>query len=166
MPAMWSGWGTPTRLSPFAEREKPTALSTRACKGNAGWMLFESRSRSFKTVEEGLRVQRIRAAHLRWTLMVTSCLGLGLGFAVFLALFTRYHVERLGTKLLQSEERWTATLGSIGDAVIATDSDARVTFLNSVAATLTGWQSEEALNQPLQDVFKIINEQTGHGRGR
>jgi PAS domain S-box-containing protein len=95
--------------------------------------------------------------------MVTSCVGLGLGFVVFIALFTRYHVERLGTKLLQSEERWTATLGSIGDAVIATDSNARITFLNSVAATLTGWQSEEAHNQPLQDVFKIINEQTGMG---
>ena len=44
----WAGWGTPTKLSPFAEREKPTALSTRACKENAGWMPFESRSRSFK----------------------------------------------------------------------------------------------------------------------
>lgn len=114
-------------------------------------------------MEEGLRVQRIRTAHLRWKWMVTSCVGLGLGFVVFIALFTRYHVERLGTKLLQSEERWTATLGSIGDAVIATDSNARITFLNSVAATLTGWQSEEAHNQPLQDVFKIINEQTGMG---
>ena len=62
---------------------------------------------------------------------------------------------------MQSEERWTATLGSIGDAVIATDSEARVTFLNQVAATLTGWKSEEAQGQPLQDVFKIINEQTG-----
>ena len=34
------------------------------------------------------------------------------------------------TKLLQSEERWTATLGSIGEAVIATDKDGRITFLN------------------------------------
>ena len=95
--------------------------------------------------------------------MAASCIGLGVGFAVFLTLFTRYHIERLGTKLLQSEERWTATLGSIGDAVIATDSEARVTFLNSVAAKLTGWQMEEAQNQPLKDVFRIINEQTGLG---
>ena len=115
----------------------------------------------FQGVEAGLRVQRIRTAHRQWTLMATSCIGLGLGFAVFLTLFTRYHIERLGTKLLQSEERWTATLGSIGDAVIATDSDARVTFLNSVAAALTGWPLEEAQNQRLQDVFKIVNEQTG-----
>jgi PAS domain S-box-containing protein len=98
---------------------------------------------------------------LRWT--VTSCLGLGLGFAVFLLLFIRYHVERLGTKLLQSEERWTATLGSIGDAVIATDSEARVTFLNPVAATLTGWTLEEAHNRPIQHVFRIVNEENGLG---
>ena len=73
--------------------------------------------------------------------MVASCLLLGLGSGVFLALFARYHVEKLGTKLLQSEERWTATLGSIGEAVIATDSEGRITFLNPVAAALTGWQA-------------------------
>src|ERR1035437_3632890 len=88
---------------------------------------------AFQSVEEGLRTRRVQGEHRRWTLMVTSCLALGLGFGVFLAFFTRYHVEKLGRKLLQSEERWTATLGSIGEAVIATDSDARVTFLNNIA---------------------------------
>jgi PAS domain S-box-containing protein len=115
----------------------------------------------FQSVEEEQRAERVQAAHQRWILMVSSCLVLGLGFGVFLALFTRYHVEKLGTKLLQSEERWTATLGSIGEAVIATDSKARVTFLNPVAAALTGWQLEEAQNQPVGDVFKIINEKSG-----
>jgi PAS domain S-box-containing protein len=80
---------------------------------------------------------------------------------VFLALFTRYHVENLGTKLLQSEERWTATLGSIGEAVIATDSEARVTFLNPIAASLTGWSLEEALGQPIGNVLNLINEKSG-----
>jgi PAS domain S-box-containing protein len=115
----------------------------------------------FQGVEEGLRTERVQAAHLRWNLMVTSCLGLGLGFGIFLAFFARYHVEKLGTKLLQSEERWTATLGSIGEAVIATDSESRVTFLNPIAATLTGWQPEEALNQPIGNVLKLINETSG-----
>jgi PAS domain S-box-containing protein len=115
----------------------------------------------FLRVEQGLRIERVQAAHQRWILMVTSCIGLGLGFGIFLALFTRFHVGSLGAKLLQSEERWTATLGSIGEAVIATDSKARVTFLNPVAAALTGWQPEEALNQPVGNVFKIINEKSG-----
>ncbi len=130
-------------------------------QGKRGMDALRELISEFQGVEAGLRVRRIRTAHRQWTLMATSCVGLGLGFAVFLTLFTRYHVERLGTKLLQSEERWTATLGSIGDAVIATDSEARVTFLNPVAAALTGWKMEEAQGQPLQDVFKIINEQTG-----
>jgi PAS domain S-box-containing protein len=116
---------------------------------------------AFQSTEEALRVERVDAAHRRWTLMVTSCLGLGLGFGVVLAFFTRYHVEKLGTKLLQSEERWTATLGSIGEAVIATDSEARITFLNPIAAALTGWQPEEALNQPIGNVLKLINEKSG-----
>ncbi len=115
----------------------------------------------FQGVEEELRIRRVEAAHQRWILMITSCLGLGLGLGVFLALFTRYHVEKLGTKLLQSEERWTATLGSIGEAVIATDSEGRVTFLNPIASALTGWQADEAQNQPVGNVFKIINEKSG-----
>jgi PAS domain S-box-containing protein len=115
----------------------------------------------FQSLEEALRIQRVETAHSRWTLMVTSCLVLGLGSGIFLAFFTRYHVEKLGTKLLQSEERWTATLGSIGEAVIATDSESRVTFLNPVAAALTGWQPEEALNQPIGNVLKLVNETSG-----
>lgn len=132
-------------------------------QGKRGMDALRERISELQGVEAGLRVQRIRTAHQRWTWMVTSCIGLSLGVGLFLTLFTRYHVERLGTKLLQSEERWTATLGSIGDAVIATDSETRVTFLNPVAATLTGWSKEEAQSQPLQDVFKIINAQTGMG---
>ena len=45
--------------------------------------------------------------------------------------------------------------------MIATDSESRVTFLNPIAATLTGWQPEEALNQPIGNVLKLINETSG-----
>jgi PAS domain S-box-containing protein len=115
----------------------------------------------FQSVEEALRIGRVDAAHRRWLFMITSFLFLGLGSGVFLALFARFHVEKLGTKLLQSEERWTATLGSIGEAVIATDSEGQITFLNAIAASLTGWASEEALNQPIGNVLRLINEETG-----
>jgi len=115
----------------------------------------------FQTVEETLRRGRVEAAHHRWILMVTSCLVLGAGSGVFLAFFTGSHIKKLGDKLLQNEERWTAVLGSIGEAVIATDSEGRITFLNSIAAALSGWPVEEALKQPIGNVLKLINEESG-----
>ncbi|HYF48680.1 MAG TPA: PAS domain S-box protein [Planctomycetota bacterium] len=52
------------------------------------------------------------------------------------------------------------TLASIGDAVIATDMDGNVTFMNSVAEQLTGWPQAEARGKPVLTVFRIINEYT------
>lgn len=49
-------------------------------------------------------------------------------------------------------------LGSIGDAVIATDNHGNVTFLNHVAEDLTGWPTAEAAGRPLTEVFRIVNE--------
>lgn len=51
-------------------------------------------------------------------------------------------------------------LSSIGDAVISTDADGGITFMNGIAESLTGWPVGEANGRPLQDVFEIINEQT------
>ena len=46
------------------------------------------------------------------------------------------------------------TLGSIGDAVITTDNEGRVTYLNAVAESLTGWSQADAAGQPLDEVFR------------
>jgi PAS domain S-box-containing protein len=51
-----------------------------------------------------------------------------------------------------------STLASIGDAVITTDAQGRVTSLNEVAVQLTGWTNQEAAGIPLDAVFRIINE--------
>ena len=63
-------------------------------------------------------------------------------------------------KLRASERRFATTLSSIGDAVIATDAQVRITFMNRVAQALTGWSEQEAKGQPLPSVFRIVNEQT------
>jgi PAS domain S-box-containing protein len=54
------------------------------------------------------------------------------------------------------------TLSSIGDAVITTDTNGGVTFLNPVAESMTGWTQEDAAGKSLDTVFKIINEETRH----
>ncbi|MFZ7128612.1 MAG: PAS domain S-box protein [Desulfobacterales bacterium] len=63
--------------------------------------------------------------------------------------------------LRESFERHSITLKAIGDAVIATDARGNVELLNPVAESLTGWTQAEARGRPLEEVFRIVNEQTG-----
>ena len=57
-----------------------------------------------------------------------------------------------------SQDWWRVTLDSIADAVIATDREGRVVFLNPVAQTLTGWTIVEAAGRRLEEVFVVVNE--------
>ncbi|MGA2281833.1 MAG: PAS domain S-box protein [Verrucomicrobiota bacterium] len=59
-----------------------------------------------------------------------------------------------------SEKRYGVTLKSIGDAVITADAQGRVELLNPVAEMLTGWKHAEARGKPLEEVFRIVNEDT------
>jgi PAS domain S-box-containing protein len=61
--------------------------------------------------------------------------------------------------LWEEKERLHATLTGIGDAVIVTDANGLITMMNPVAQALTGWENEAA-GRPLEEVFRIINEQT------
>jgi len=63
-------------------------------------------------------------------------------------------------KAQDEAEKLAVTLNSIGDAVIATDAQARVTLLNPVAQKLTGWTLAQALGQPVDEVFKIFSKAT------
>ncbi|MEJ5352720.1 MAG: PAS domain S-box protein [Melioribacteraceae bacterium] len=58
------------------------------------------------------------------------------------------------------ESQLRTTLYSIGDAVIAVDTEGQVMIMNPVAEQLTGWTEQEAKGKPLEDVFNIINEET------
>ena len=58
------------------------------------------------------------------------------------------------------KSRARVTLNSIGDAVLTTDLQGNVTYLNLAAETMTGWSREEALGRPLTEVFRIIDGTT------
>jgi PAS domain S-box-containing protein len=68
--------------------------------------------------------------------------------------------KRTAAALAAQREWYRVTLASIGDAVIASDHEGRVTFMNAVAERLTGWSQADAMSRPLSDVFPIINEET------
>jgi diguanylate cyclase (GGDEF)-like protein/PAS domain S-box-containing protein len=65
-----------------------------------------------------------------------------------------------GEALFEEKERAEVTLNSIGDAVMSTDVWGAVTYLNTVAEKMTGWQREEAAGLPINDVFRIIDGTT------
>ena len=64
------------------------------------------------------------------------------------------------TRAHERREVFRVTLHSIGDAVITTDLHGHITALNEVAESLTGWSRDDALGQPLDRVFNIVNEVT------
>ncbi|WP_337177336.1 PAS domain S-box protein [Paludisphaera sp.] len=69
--------------------------------------------------------------------------------------------RRRAEEALEAErERLRITLASIGDGVVSTDAQGRVTYLNPVAEALTGWTIAEAAGRPLVEVFRIVNEHT------
>jgi diguanylate cyclase (GGDEF)-like protein/PAS domain S-box-containing protein len=71
-------------------------------------------------------------------------------------------IERaaIAEALFDEKERAQVTLNSIGDAVISTDVEGRITYLNLVAERLTGWQLSEAMGRPLEEIFRIVDADT------
>lgn len=70
----------------------------------------------------------------------------------------RHEMER---KTRQVAHWMSATLTSIGDAVIATNTRAEVMLLNAAAEALTGWTQQEAVGKPCSEVLHLVNKQTG-----
>jgi PAS domain S-box-containing protein len=69
--------------------------------------------------------------------------------------------HQMESKLKESEKWLSTTLESIGDAVIATDKNGKLKFMNPVATKITGWDHDSAIGQQLSDIFKIIHEENG-----
>ena len=117
--------------------EEEDLLKLRAQKAN------ESVARSVRTILTG-------------TLLSISLLVLCFG------LLQRELSERKKVQeaLARSEKWFSTTLASIGDAVIATDMNGVVTFMNSAAQSLTGWNQVEAVGKSMDLVFDIVNKET------
>jgi PAS domain S-box-containing protein len=117
--------------------------------------------------EERLRDERSQGTRRATRLAV----GTGGAAALLLGLILAFNVRRQLVTVSRSYEgaltgereqrQWLdTTLKSIGDAVIVTDAEGRVTLINAVAEAVTGWKSDEASGRPLPEVFRIVNEGT------
>jgi len=95
----------------------------------------------------------------------TALFGASIIFSLFLIFRAHRRIlsdvqerQRQAAEIADQRELLQVTLGSIGDAVIVTDNQSRITFMNHVAETLTGWKMEEAAGKACTTVFNIINE--------
>jgi two-component system, cell cycle sensor histidine kinase and response regulator CckA len=73
---------------------------------------------------------------------------------------TAMHKHELDRRLRETEEWLTTMLGSIGEAILATDSSRRITFVNRIAENLTGWSAEEAMGKDIDTVFPLRDGRT------
>jgi len=90
------------------------------------------------------------------TLALWGTGGLGALLLILIVYFTR----RDEATLHRAERQLAATLRSVGDAVIATDVNGMIQFMNPIAEQLTGWDESSARGLPLTQVFRIIGEET------
>jgi len=90
------------------------------------------------------------------TRSIAAATALAIAILCVLVLVTR----RDSARIRASEQRLATTLRSIGDAVMATDERGLVSIANPLAERLTGWPLAEARGKPMDDVFRIVNEDT------
>lgn len=123
------------------------ALDT-ALKGGAPYNL------EFRNVWPDGSIHNIRAtAHIKRDANGTALRMIGANWDVT-------ESRRLTTELAEQHELLEVTLHSIGDAVITTDVNGLVRWINPVAEKLTGWSNTEAMGQEIAQVFCIVNEST------
>lgn len=89
-----------------------------------------------------------------------SGLVIVLGIIIFALIFALIRLGQAEEALAAEKERLAVTLRSIGDGVIATDTEGKILLINQIAERLTGWSQREAVDKPFNEVFHIINEKT------
>lgn len=121
---------------------------------------------SMDSAEAALLADRQAAsARERVKTLILLLLTFALAGAGYLALFSAIRREmvmraQVEESVRRSEENLAVTLNSIGDAVLATDTERRVTWLNPVAEKLTGWSQAQAAGRSVDEIFQIVNEST------
>jgi PAS domain S-box-containing protein len=129
--------------------------------GEGKLTMDQARDTIARMQDEETRLLALRSTADEHARVTARALYVALGvLAVFLLGLIAFITARDGARLHRTERELAATLRSVGDAIISTDAQGIVKFLNPVAEELTGWMQREASGAALERVFRIVNEQT------
>jgi PAS domain S-box-containing protein len=154
-------------LKAFDEGQKELARSMMLSgRGKAIMDQIRSLTAEMRREESSLEAARLQAVNnstqtlVRTLYLATALAVIGLVLLAFYIIREMDQREKHAAEMREREEWFRVTLGSIGDAVIATDEKGMVIFINPIAEELTGIKMREAQGQPVRKVFPIFNEQT------
>ena len=147
---------------PISQRYPPRSLE------KIGKVLQEELAREENSAEYTREIRSLeieayhKEGHTLWVELTARPIRDADGHPTAILGITREITERRHTQemLLESKEKLSTTLSSIGDAVIATDTESCITLMNPVAENLTGWLFEKAQGKALSEVFNIVNAHT------
>jgi PAS domain S-box-containing protein len=117
-------------------------------------------------VERRLLIERRASSDQSFRIAIaTIVLSAGVGLILLLLVASaerrRSALQARNSRMIREQgETLRVTMASIGDALISTDKSGRITYSNAVAEKLTGWKNDQAVGQPLETVFRIVNETT------
>src|SRR3954468_11018457 len=148
-------------LGQSPEREVQLTSAGNALTARLRALLEEVELHERRLLEGQQAAARAGSARVQRTLLG----GFGASIVILLLAFLALRREvarraRSEERLAEREQRLSILLGSIGDAVIATDAAGRLTHINPVAEHVTGWRAAEAVGRPFGEVFRIISEKT------
>ena len=120
------------------------------------------RSASEKTQKYFLFPHRLKSGEIRLVDVYSSPVSYDGKTVLFSVIFDVTDREKYRDALSREKEMLRITLHSIGDGVITTDNDGRVTSLNKAAEEITGWLEADALERPFSEIIRLRSEETGN----
>lgn len=151
----------------YRQQKRDEALKVVA-EGKGRRLMDELRGLVQTTISnETVELALLRRSAARWsnyrTLVIALAALANLAFLYWAYRRVRREIaarQKAADETARQKDLLNVTLASIGDAVIVTDIDARITFMNQEAQRLTGWSADEAKTASLAQVFNIVNEET------
>jgi PAS domain S-box-containing protein len=152
----------------YEQRGREEALSVvRSNQGKATMDVIRQMVREVHNTADGNLRERsaeldslLRQSRLAVVGAAMTLAGL-LGLTLWLIQRANGRRQMLMEQVERESQRFFTTLASIGDGVVTTDAQGRITYLNPVAESLTGWSSAEAKERPIREVFQLFHETTG-----